>query len=237
MATVPPPRDRARPALSRAAVLDGAVALADAEGLGAVTVRRLAAALGVTPMALYWHVATKDDLVAALADRVLDAVRVPEETGDWEEDLRAALLALVAALRPHPQLAPLVADRLLEHPGGLALSEAALRCLAAAGHGPQPAGYLASQALRTAITAVTGDRPAGADDPAGAQEHEARLRRQQAALAALPPDHYPALVAHAAEVARCTGTDAHVALAVDVFVTGVRGAAARGAVVAGPTAP
>src|SRR5919199_6327039 len=95
---------RNKTTLTPRAVVEGALALADAEGLDAVTIRRLANELGVTPMALYWHFKTKDDLLAGLADRVLDALALPEETGDWARDLRGLMEALVGALRPHPHV-------------------------------------------------------------------------------------------------------------------------------------
>src|SRR5512135_623562 len=60
--------DRAR--LSKQAVVQRALALADAEGLDALTIRRLATELGVTPMALYWHFRNKEELLAGLADQV-----------------------------------------------------------------------------------------------------------------------------------------------------------------------
>ena len=72
-------------------VADRALAIADAEGIEAVTIRRLATELGVTPMALYWHFRTKEDLLAGLADRVLDDLEVPARSGDWAVDLRAAM--------------------------------------------------------------------------------------------------------------------------------------------------
>src|SRR3954463_11592146 len=99
------PKTADRPALSRNVVADRALTLADSEGLEAVTIRRLATELGVTPMALYWHFRTKEDLLAGLADRVLDDMVVPQSTGDWVTDMRAALGALVTAMRPHPQVA------------------------------------------------------------------------------------------------------------------------------------
>ncbi len=216
----------ARPVLTREFVLDHAVTLADAEGLDAVTVRRLAGLLGVTPMALYWHFRTKNELLEALGDRVLDAVRVPVRSEDWDGDFRAALLALVTAMRPHPQLVALVPDRLLEHPAGLALSEMVLACLAAAGFSAAPAGYLATQALRMAITMVTEDLIDDGGDRA--DERDARRRRLQGALASLPPHEYPALVSHAEAIAHCTSTDEHVELAVDLFIAGVRAFAAGG---------
>ena len=78
---MPPPSPRARTAsgrapvhrthLSRMTVLDAAIALADAEGIDAVSMRRLAEPLGVVPMALYKHVADKDDLLDGMVDRLI----------------------------------------------------------------------------------------------------------------------------------------------------------------------
>src|SRR5215469_5319588 len=56
-------REMDRVRLSRAAVVERALALSDADGLEAVTIRRLATELGVSPMALYWHFRTKDELL------------------------------------------------------------------------------------------------------------------------------------------------------------------------------
>src|SRR4051794_33451260 len=129
LSTVTPSKTETRSPLSREVVADRALALADAEGIEAVTIRRLATELGVTPMALYWHFRTKEDLLSGLADRVLDAVEVPERSGDWSADIRTALVALVTAMRPHPQVAHLVAERMMVHPRGLALTELALGTL------------------------------------------------------------------------------------------------------------
>src|SRR3978361_2253941 len=88
LSTVTPTKSATRPSLTREGVADRALALADADGLEAVTIRRLATELGVTPMALYWHFRTKEDLLEGLGDRVLDAVEVPEASGDWAADIR-----------------------------------------------------------------------------------------------------------------------------------------------------
>src|SRR5690242_8901402 len=170
-----------RPALSRNVVADRALALADSEGLEAVTIRRLATELGVTPMALYWHFRTKEDLLAGLAERILDDVVVPEPTGEWVADLRAALVALVTAMRPHPQAASFVADRILQHPNGLALTERALQLLSDAGFAQQPASNLAMQALRAAISMVTAEQID--DSGMSAEERDALLRQKQAHIA------------------------------------------------------
>jgi len=212
----------ARSSLTRDRVVDRALAVADAEGIEAVTIRRLATELGVTPMALYWHFKTKDDLLAGAADRLLDDVVVPEPADDWAADLRAVLVALVTAMRPHPQVAGLVATRMLQHPTGLALTERALSRLAAAGFAPEPASALAVQALRSAISMVTGDQVDDSGMPA--EERAQHLRHKQAVIASLSPEQYPALVAHAAAMTYCD-VETYFEVGIDLFVAGVRGLA------------
>jgi TetR/AcrR family tetracycline transcriptional repressor len=77
-----PPQAAAK--LSKAAVVERALALADELGLEALTIRRLAQDLGVTPMALYWHFRSKEELLAGLGDQVwaeIDADADP--AADW----------------------------------------------------------------------------------------------------------------------------------------------------------
>ena len=62
-------------------MIDRALDVADREGLPAVSIRRIAQDFDVTPMALYWHVKNKDELLAAMGDRVLDVVDLPRPTG------------------------------------------------------------------------------------------------------------------------------------------------------------
>jgi TetR/AcrR family tetracycline transcriptional repressor len=220
---MPSPKIGARASLTRDVVVDRALALSDTEGMEAVTIRRLATELGVTPMALYWHFRTKEELLAGVADRVLDGVELPEPIGKWAPDLRAALVALVDAMRPHPQIAGLVAQRMLEHPNGLALTEAALRLLSEAGFAPEPASYLAMQALRSAIAMVTGDEVD--DSGVSAEQRDAHLRHKQASIASLSPEQYPTLVSHAVAMTYCADVDKFFDLAVDHYVAGVQGLA------------
>jgi len=77
-----------RPALSRRHVLRAAIAIADVEGLDAVSMRRLAADLGVGPMSLYRHVANKDELVTQMADEVFGECEPPVPGPDgWRAKL------------------------------------------------------------------------------------------------------------------------------------------------------
>ena len=66
--------ERRRPRLSRERVVEAALAIADADGLGALTIRSLATELGVKPMSVYYHVAGKDDILAALVDVVFGEI-------------------------------------------------------------------------------------------------------------------------------------------------------------------
>ncbi len=92
-----------RTRLTRGAVVDRALALADASGLDALTIRKLATELGVTPMALYWHFRGKDELLEGLAERIWSEIDTTvDATLPWPDQLRALLSSLLAVLRAHP---------------------------------------------------------------------------------------------------------------------------------------
>jgi AcrR family transcriptional regulator len=81
-------RNRNAPALSRAEIVDAAIAIADAEGSGAISMRRIAQVLKAGTMSLYWHVANKEQLLDLMLDALIAEIDVPEPTGDWRADLR-----------------------------------------------------------------------------------------------------------------------------------------------------
>lgn len=121
--------------LDPTAIVASALRIADAEGLSAITIRRLAQEHGVTPMALYRHFRDKGDLLDALAARLLADIRLPEPTtAPWDEQVRAILAACLAALRPHPTVAGLVPTRILLSEPGLILVERILALLHGAGY-------------------------------------------------------------------------------------------------------
>ncbi len=88
------PRGRGRLAkaqsLSRAEIVDAAIAIADAEGADAVSMRRIAQVLKAGTMSLYWHVANKDHLLDLMIDALMAEVVIPELSGDWRADLQAS---------------------------------------------------------------------------------------------------------------------------------------------------
>jgi AcrR family transcriptional regulator len=100
-----------RSPLTRERVLRTAVALADQEGIESLSMRKLAQALDVVPMALYRHVANKDELLNALVDVVIEEIDPPLEGADWKTSLRARILSARRALLRHPWASRLMESR------------------------------------------------------------------------------------------------------------------------------
>ncbi|MGW1678815.1 TetR/AcrR family transcriptional regulator [Saccharopolyspora sp. NPDC002376] len=124
----PEPPDRPMPApLSRERIVQAAIQLADADGLDAVSLRKVAAALDVGPMRLYGYIATKEELL----DLMVDAVHVEiRPTGDgWREVLRSLAEATRQAAHQHEWLADLIGGRPQLGPNTLASGEAVLAAM------------------------------------------------------------------------------------------------------------
>lgn len=208
--------------LNREELITTALAVADAEGLDAVTIRRVAQTHDVTPMALYRHFPDKDGLLDAIADRMLDEALVPEpDDRPWDEQMRDLMTGLLAALRPHPNAVPLVFTRILACETGLSLTERTLVLLEEAGMGVDQGAQTACQALNTLITLVVTE-PGRAHGPSP-EAHAALVRTKRAGLLALDPGRYPRVVAAAVPLTECPSDDAYYALGVDMIVTGMRG--------------
>lgn len=207
--------------------MDGALALADEEGLEGLTIRRLAQRLGVTPMALYWHFKNKDELHVALVDRVWSLVDTKvDPAAPWYDRLRTLMESVVGVLRVHPSAAQLLMTAWIDAPYCYDSMEAALAILAEGGFEPEKAGVLCGYGLRTAITLVIGDPNV---KPTMTCEEVAEVRRQKRIrLATLPPDRYRHMVDAAPVLAAAVDSDASIALGIDIFVAGVRAIAPNG---------
>ena len=123
------PRER----LTRERVLRAAIAHADAGGLAALTMRTLAEMLGVAPMALYRHVANKNDLVDGMVDVVFSEIGVPSGGGDWKTSMRRRAIAVREALARHPWAVGLMESRRTPGPANLRHHDAVIGRLRAAG--------------------------------------------------------------------------------------------------------
>jgi AcrR family transcriptional regulator len=125
---MPPPRARLTPQR----VVDAAVALADRDGLPAMTMRRLGGELGVEAMSLYKHVADKDDLLSRMIDRVYEEIELPA-TRDWRAFMRQRALSIRGVLAQHPWANGLMAASTSPGPSTLRHHDAVIGCLRRAG--------------------------------------------------------------------------------------------------------
>jgi len=119
--------------LSRERVLLGAVAVADAGGIAALTIRTLAHELGVKPMAVYHHVANKDEILDGIVDIVYSEIDLPSADGDWHAEMRRRAISARRVLRVHPWAIPLLQSRTSPGPATLAHHNAVIGSLRAGG--------------------------------------------------------------------------------------------------------
>lgn len=97
--------------LSREQAVRAAINLADRDGIEAVSMRRLADALGVVPMAMYKHVVDKEDLLDAMVDLVVADYEEPPQGLAWRDEVRARIVAARRSLLAHPWLRPVIETR------------------------------------------------------------------------------------------------------------------------------
>lgn len=128
-----PATGRSRDRLTRDRVLRAAIAHADAHGLEALSMRTLAELLDVAPMALYRHVADKDDLIDAMVDAVFAEIGVPAGGGDWKLAMRRRAIAMRDALVRHRWAIGLMESRRNPGPASLRHHDAVIGRLRAAG--------------------------------------------------------------------------------------------------------
>jgi AcrR family transcriptional regulator len=206
--------------MSRATIVEKALSVMDAEGSDAVTVRRIAQEFGVTPMALYWHVANKDELLAAMGDALLADVAPPPATGAWHAQLRGVVEALIAGLGKHPAAAELVFPRILVTEPGLRLTEFTLALLEDAGFTRQQAADLARMGLQTAMMLVT--QLPGAENQSARDQRDALLAEKRAHVEGLSQELYPHVRAAAGALTDCDDEAAYYAFGIDLYIEGAQ---------------
>jgi AcrR family transcriptional regulator len=119
--------------LTRARVLETAVAFADQRGLEALTMRNLANELNVEAMSLYNHVANKGDLLDGMIELVFSEIEPPNADRDWKAELRKRAVSTRAALLRHRWAVGQMEGRTSHGPSNLKVHDAVLGCLRAAG--------------------------------------------------------------------------------------------------------
>jgi AcrR family transcriptional regulator len=178
-----------RERMTRARVLRAALKMVDAGGLEALSMRKLATALGVEAMSLYNHVKNKEDIVAGILDLVVEEIELPAGDVDWRSSLRARTVAAYQAFVRHPWAAQIWMSASSPSIERFAQSDGVLRCLREAGLSPTTV-YTAYHALDGYALGYALQRR---DFPFGPTQ----LRRlAKDFLAGFPTENYPDFAEH-----------------------------------------
>ena len=201
-------------------VVEGALALAGSEGLETVTIRRLARDLDVTPMALYWHFRSKDELLDGMVARIFEEIDLSvDASATWLEQLRALLGSMVDVLRAHSSTAILLSTRTASSESSLLATEVMLDILRRGGFSPTQATQIARHALSTITNLVSGEPGVVVREEAGESLDD--RRRARIFLESLPSERYPRLVEAATPLSEGVDPDAYFAFGLDLLLAGI----------------
>lgn len=200
---------------TRPQLQEAALTLVDEHGLGALSMRTLAGALGTGPMTLYNYVKDRDELDALVVEAVLAEVKTRRSQGDWQGDVRAIVEATWRTVRRHPNVIPLVLTRRTLHETTLQWAEGLLEALARSGR--RDTELLV--AFRTVSGFVMGLAQAQLSGPTADNADVVRAQ-------ALPADRYPRLV-EIANAARGLGPDREFRAGLDIVMAGLVAGAVR----------
>jgi AcrR family transcriptional regulator len=186
--------DTPRSALSRERIVERAIAIADAEGIEAVSMRRIASDLGATPMALYNHVANKDELMGGIAGQLLKEIDVSAlDPSDWAGAIKTGYTEFRRVLLRHPNLFSVLQRKTEVSPDAMRPIELAMSILQGAGFSPEEAlkahWTLSGFAMGHVLWQMTNPLLGGEDGMTIQQAHAMHHR------ATLSPEDFPCLLA------------------------------------------
>ena len=208
--------------LTTEGVVDVALHLADEGGIEAVSIRRIASALEVTPMAIYRHVRDKAHLLDLLADRLLgQLVLEPADGSTWQEALRRVAASLLAVVQAHPA-APFLLARPFQSAAALRVSETMLAILDRAGFGP-----VESVRLMQVLTGMILGPAIHRATYARAWHERPTVSDEQVASTALPAAEFPYLSRVADQLMDWSLGSAIDQLTIELWVASVEGLADR----------
>jgi AcrR family transcriptional regulator len=213
--------------LTAQAIVERALEIGDTEGLDAVTIRRLAADLGVTPMALYWHFKNKERLLVGMADHlILGFATKPAGDRPWQQQLRELVVGLIGQLRSHP-CAKHVLEQIdaMEVPAFLRVWDQTLGLAKTAGFSDDGCCLISNYLLQSAVAIA--DAPVHFQPSHTPDEICEIVRVKQLNLRSLPADAYPNLVAMAGPMVGGVDPDFRDSFGVDLIVSGIEALAAR----------
>ena len=211
---------QSRSPLDRETVLRTGLAIGDNEGLGAVSLRRSASELGVTPMALYRYVDNKDALLDGLLDLAYGEVELPDpDTTDWWEGLVSIANSARRVLTSHPAAAALVVSRPEAGPHALRIIECILALLRRAGFDSEDAVQVQTTFTRFVLALISFETsllPALSED-----QREQKARRTRFEIESLPAAQYPNLIEAAPYIATPYDPDRSFAQALELLKAGI----------------
>jgi len=199
-----------RGSLSRDGILRSALAIVDRDGLAGLTVRKLAAELAVSPMAVYRHYDKKAAIVHELVDLVVgDYAVTRHEATDWREWVVTCFSQMRYALCAHPGIIPLLDGATSQGSNALAVMEEVLGRLRAAGVEAATAAQLFHSLMAYTIGGVVMMSDESRRHVAGhAEDIDEQLRQQQLRFEMLPRSRYPNTVELAPHLARFSSDEA-----------------------------
>jgi TetR/AcrR family tetracycline transcriptional repressor len=210
-----------RKTLSRRAVIETALSLGDKEGLEAISLRRVARELGVTPMALYRYVDSKEGLLTAVSERVFEEFELPAESDeDWRKDFKALARSLRRLLVTHPSVTALFSSHPAEiSENGARVVEVVLGVLRRAGFPPQEAALVESECERFILGLVVLEIGGGPQlCPFNAKPHSHDSADK---FAALPAEEFPNLLEALPYFNECKDADWAFEFALEIIVGGL----------------
>jgi AcrR family transcriptional regulator len=186
---------RRRPPLSREAIVDAALAILDAEGVDALTIRRLGQELGTGAASLYWHIAGKDELCELVYDRIMGEIELPEpDPTRWQQQLKDLARQAYRAMLSHNDAVRLSIGRPPAGPNTLRIVEWMLAVMRGAGIPDQPTAYFGNILGRFLDASVL--EASMAVIPRDLDASEARAAEiMKGYWASLPADQFPNLTA------------------------------------------
>jgi AcrR family transcriptional regulator len=211
---------RRRPPLSRDAIVDAALAILDADGVDALTIRRLGQELGTGAASLYWHIAGKDELCELVYDRIMGEIELPDpDPSRWEDQLKELARQSYRAMLSHNDAVRLSIGRPPAGPNTLRIVEWMLAVMRGAGIPDEPAAYFGNSLGRFLDASVLEDSMAGgASDSDGSDDAAAEMMREY--WARLPADQFPNVTA-VADLTFAADADALFEFGLDLLMRGL----------------
>jgi AcrR family transcriptional regulator len=228
--------DTSRTPLSRERIIACAMKLADEEGIGALSMRRVAAELGATPMALYNHVSGKDELLNGISGRLLQEIDLSAiDPGDWAASIKTGYAEFRRVLLAHPNLLPILQRKGEVSADAMKPIELAMSLLRSAGFTPEEALHahwtLSGFAMGHVLWQMTNPLMDESDEGAASAMRDHALQHKRM----LPVEEFPCLHEVLPSIEMCD-MEAAWEFGIDSIIEGFKAKLAQRAPATGPRA-